>query len=203
MSDSSTILVTGGSGFIARYCILQALQAGHTVRTTVRTESRKGEVISDLKTAGAADAELTRLTFYVADLMKDEGWPEAVKGSTYVLHVASPFPPGTPKHEDELVKPAREGTLRVLKAVTASGGVKRVVLTSSVVAIQYGHPNSRYDPSKPFTEADWTDASDPKKCMPYPKSKTVAERAAWEWQERNSSVQLTTICPVCVLPPVP
>ena len=131
----STILVTGGSGFIGSHCILQLLAAGHQVRTTVRNLKREGDVRAMLKEGGAEPGD--RLSFFAADLENDAGWPEAVAGCEYVLHVASPFPPDIPRHEDELIVPAREGALRVLRAAR-DAGVKRVVLTSSFAAIGYG-----------------------------------------------------------------
>src|SRR5882757_7000283 len=145
----STILVTGGSGFIGSHTILQLLAAGHTVRTTVRSLKRESEVRAMLRQGGAEPGE--RLSFFAADLEKDAGWAEAVAGCDYVLHLASPFPPGVPKHEDELIVPAREGALRVLRAARAAG-VRRVVLTSSFAAIGYGHKPRE----TPFDETSWT-----------------------------------------------
>src|SRR5208283_152424 len=145
----STVLVTGGSGFIGSHSILQLLAAGHQVRTTVRSLKREGDVRAMLKEGGAEPGD--RLSFVAADLENDAGWPEAVAGCEYVLHVASPFPSVVPKHEDELIIPAREGALRVLRA-SRNAGVKRVVLTSSFAAIGYGHAPR----TTPFTEADWT-----------------------------------------------
>ena len=132
-----TVLVTGGSGFIGAHCILRLLQDGYRVRTTVRSLSREDEVRAMLAQGGAApDADVA---FVAADLTSDDGWADAVAGSQYVLHVASPFPLGVPKHEDELIVPAREGALRVLR-VARDAGVQRVVLTSSMAAIGYGQP---------------------------------------------------------------
>jgi nucleoside-diphosphate-sugar epimerase len=165
------MLVTGGSGFIGSHSIVQLLGAGHRVRTTVRTLKREGDVRAMLKEGGAEPDD--RLSFIAADLENDAGWSEAVEGCQYVLHVASPFPPNIPKHEDELVVPAREGSLRVLRA-SRDAGVKRVVLTSSFAAIGYGH-----SPQKtPFDETNWTDPNG-EDVRPYVKSKTLAERAAW------------------------
>ena len=131
------VLVTGGSGFIGSHCILQLLAAGHVVRTTVRHLKREGEVRALLQRGGAESGE--GLSFFAAELENDAGWAEAVKGCDYVLHVASPLPPHVPKNADELIVPAREGTLRVLRAAH-DAGVKRVVVTSSFTAIGYGHP---------------------------------------------------------------
>ena len=188
----SLVLVTGGSGFIAQHCILQLLAAGHDVRTTLRTTAREAEVRSLLKRAGADDS---RLSFAAADLVRDAGWPEAVAGCDFVLHVASPFPPSVPKHEDELIIPAREGALRVLRAARAAG-VWRVVLTSSFAAVGYGHA----DRPTPFDERDWTDLSSPD-VQPYPKSKTLAERAAWDFAAKAPGFELAVVNPVAVVGP--
>jgi nucleoside-diphosphate-sugar epimerase len=130
-----TVLVTGGSGFVGSYCVLQLLAAGNDVRTTVRNLKREADVRAMLKAGGAEPGD--RLSFVAADLEKDAGWSEAVNGCEYVLHVASPLPAREPKHEDEVIRPAVEGTLRVLRAAR-DAGVKRVVLTSSFGAIGYG-----------------------------------------------------------------
>src|SRR4051812_43851419 len=124
----STVLVTGGSGFVGSHCILQLLGAGHSVRTTVRSLKREADVRAMLKVGGADPG--AKLAFFAADLQSDAGWPEAVAGCDFVLHVASPFPASIPKHEDELIIPARQGALRLLRA-SRDAGVKRVVLTSS------------------------------------------------------------------------
>lgn len=191
----STVLVTGGSGFIGGHCIVQLLAAGHQVRTTVRDLKREGEVRAMLKEGGVEAG--SRLSFAAADLMRDAGWAEAVAGCDYVLHVASPFPAGTPKHEDELIIPAREGALRVLRA-SRDAGVKRVVLTSSFAAIGYGHPPEKNQ----FTEADWTNPERPG-VGAYQKSKTLAERAAWDFMAREGgALELSVINPVGVFGPV-
>src|SRR5258707_11938259 len=158
-----TVLVTGGSGFIGCHCILQLLAAGYQVRTTVRNLKRETDVRAMLKAGGAEPGD--RLSFIAADLENDAGWSEAVAGCEYVLHVASPLPASLPKHEDELIVPAREGTLRVLRAAR-DAGVKRVVLTSSFGAIGYGHRPRK----APFNEADWTQLID--HVTAYIKSKT-------------------------------
>lgn len=191
----STILVTGGSGFIGSHCILQLLAAGHTVRTTVRNLKREADVRAMLKVGGAEPGD--SLTFYAADLEKDAGWAEAVEGCDHVLHVASPLPSGVPKHEDELIVPAREGTLRVLRAAR-DAGVKRVVLTSSFAAVGYGHK----DHTRIYSETDWTDLDGPT-IFPYIKSKTLAERAAWDFVAREGGgLELSVVNPVGVLGPV-
>ncbi|MEO8611844.1 MAG: aldehyde reductase [Chloroflexota bacterium] len=188
------VLVTGGSGFIGAYCILQLLEAGYRVRTTVRSLKREADVRAMLKVGGADAGDA--LSFVAADLNADAGWPEALAGCTYVLHVASPFPPAQPKDENELIIPAREGTLRVLRAAR-DAGVKRVVLTSSFAAIGYGHPPT----DRPFTEEDWTELNGD--VSPYAKSKTLAERAAWDFIAREGgTLELSVINPVGVLGPV-
>jgi nucleoside-diphosphate-sugar epimerase len=190
-----TVLVTGGSGFIGSHCILQLLAAGHHVRTTVRHLKRESDVRAMLKVGGADPGN--RLTFAAADLEHDAGWPEATTGCDYVLHVASPFPPSIPKHENELIIPAREGALRVLRAAR-DAGVKRVVLTSSFAAIGYGHQPQ----ITPFDETSWTNpqASD---VLPYTKSKTLAERAAWDFMTREGgALELAVVNPVGVFGPV-
>ncbi|MGA8087178.1 MAG: aldehyde reductase [Terracidiphilus sp.] len=192
----STVLVTGGSGFIASHTILQLLAAGYQVRTTVRSLSREGDVRAMLKNGGCDQAN--RLSFVAADLMSDAGWPAAVSGCEYVLHIASPFPSTMPKHEDELILPAREGALRVLRA-SRDVGVKRVVLTSSFAAVGYGHLQQE---EEEFTEEDWTNPSGPD-VMPYTKSKTLAERAAWDFIAREGAgLELAVVNPVGVFGPV-
>jgi len=191
----STVLVTGGSGFIGCHCLLQLLDAGHTVRTTVRHLSREADVRAMLRAGGADPGN--RLSFFAADLEQDTGWPEAVAGCDFVLHVASPFPPSVPQKEDDLIVPAREGTLRVLRAAR-DAGVRRVVLTSSFAAIGYGHPPQ----TAPFTESDWTDPSAPD-VLPYVKSKTLAERAAWDFiAKEGGKLELAVVNPVGVFGPV-
>jgi nucleoside-diphosphate-sugar epimerase len=192
---SQTVLVTGGSGFIGSHCILQLLAAGYQVRTTIRNLKREPDVRAMLKIGGAEPGN--RLSFFVADLENDAGWQEAVAGCDFVLHVASPLPPSVPKHEDELIVPAREGTLRVLRA-SRDAGVKRVVVTSSFAAIGYGHKVRE----TPFNETDWTDPNGDD-VAPYTKSKTLAERAAWDFLAREGgSLELSVINPVGVFGPV-
>jgi nucleoside-diphosphate-sugar epimerase len=191
----STVLVTGGSGFIGSHSILQLLAAGHKVRTTVRSLKRERDVRAMLKESGTEPGD--GLSFIAADLENDKGWPEAVAGCDYVLHVASPFPHTVPQHEDELIVPAREGALRVLRAAR-DAGVKRVVLTSSFAAIGYGHKPQ----STPFNETNWTDLNG-EGLTGYAKSKTLAERAAWDFIAREGgSLELSVVNPVGVFGPV-
>ena len=147
-----------------------------------------------LKVGGAEPAN--QLSFIAADLLSDSGWPEAVAGCEYVLHVASPLPTSVPKHEDEVIRPAREGTLRVLRAAR-DAGVKRVVLTSSLGAVYYGHKPT----ATPFNETSWTNLDDP--TVPaYQKSKTLAERAAWDFVAQDGKgLELSVILPAGVFGP--
>jgi nucleoside-diphosphate-sugar epimerase len=190
----STVLVTGGTGFVGSHCVLQLLEAGHQVRTTVRNLKREPDVLAMLREGGAQPDG--RLRFFAADLESDAGWPEAVAGCDYVLHVASPFPPTVPKHEDELIVPAREGALRVLRA-SRDAGVKRVVLTSSFAAIGYGHKPQQ----APFDETSWTDVNGAD-VRPYVKSKALAEHAAWDFVANQSHLELSVVNPVGVFGPV-
>ncbi len=187
------VLVTGGSGYLGSHCIVSLLRQGHQVRTTVRSLARADEVRAMISAAGQ---DPTGVEFVEADLTADAGWAEAVAGCERVLHVASPFPLGVPKDADELIVPARKGTLRVLQAA-ADAGVGRVVLTSSFAAIGYGHgPMGR-----PFTEADWTDLAGPRPVAPYPQSKTLAERAAWDFAAAHPALELAVVNPVGILGP--
>lgn len=191
-ADMPPVLVTGGSGFLAAHTILQLLEAGHRVRTTVRSMGRRDELTDALIRAGA---DVRPLSFAVADLTADDGWDDAVSGAGYVLHMASPFPPKQPDDPEELIGPARDGTLRVLRAA-ARHGVRRVVLTSSFAAIGYSPKPS----GAPYDESDWTDPAQDN--SPYVLSKTLAERAAWEFAAAHPGApELTVINPVGVFGP--
>jgi dihydroflavonol-4-reductase len=191
--NEQLVLVTGGSGFIAQHCILALLSQRYRVRTTLRTLAREDEVRGQLKNGGAEPGE--RLSFVAADLERDEGWDEAVAGCTYVLHGASPTPSGAQADEDEWVRPAVDGNLRVLRAARKAG-VKRVVLTSAFGAICAGHAQMK----RPFNETDWSNLAGI--VAPYQKSKTLAERAAWEFLAREGgSLELSAVNPVAVLGP--
>jgi dihydroflavonol-4-reductase len=190
---AETVLVTGGSGFLAGWCMVELLGQGYEVRTTVRDLGREAEVREAVSVGGQAGEKIAVLA---ADLTGDEGWEEAVAGCDYVLHVASPFPPVQPKDPDELIVPAREGTRRVLRAALAAG-VKRTVVTSSVAAIAGGAKTPG-----PLTEDDWTDL-DFDGLSPYVRSKTIAERAAWELaREQGAEQRLATVNPGAILGPL-
>jgi nucleoside-diphosphate-sugar epimerase len=191
---SQTVLVTGGSGYLAGWVIAEVLDAGYSVRTTLRTPSREQEVRDSV--ARISD-HVDRLSFATADLTKDEGWADAAAGCKYVLHVASPFPPTQPKDPDDLIVPAREGTLRVLKAAI-DAGAERVVVTSSVAAID--KPEGEM-PGRILTEADWTDG-DSAQNTPYSRSKTIAEKSAWEYlEERGQRNKMATVNPGAIIGP--
>jgi dihydroflavonol-4-reductase len=193
MADTN-VLVTGGSGFIGSHCVVALLKAGYRVRATVRSPEREADVRDMLGRAGVN--ALDTLTFTVADLTSDDEWPEAVDGSDFVLHVASPYPPDEPKNEDEVIVPARDGTLRVLRAAR-DAGVKRVVLTSSFVAVCRGHGM----PEREFTEDDWTDI-DGRDVTAYVKSKVLAERAAWDFiKNEGGQTELSVINPTATFGP--
>lgn len=190
-----TVLVTGGSGFIAGWCIRRLLEAGCVVRTTVRTLAREAEVRGAI---GGAALDPARLSFHAADLTGDAGWLEAAQGARFALHLASPFPLAAPRDESELIIPARDGALRLLRAAKAAG-VERVVLTSSMAAVAYGAQPQR---TAPFTEVDWTDVNGPG-CSAYIKSKTIAERAAWDWRaQEGGALELATVNPSAVMGPI-
>jgi dihydroflavonol-4-reductase len=189
------VLVTGGTGFLGGWCVAQLLEQGREVRTTVRDLKREPAVRETVSAAGV-DAG-SRLRVFAADLMSDAGWAEAVDGCRYVLHVASPFPPEQPKDPQELIVPARDGAIRVL-GVALEAGVERVVLTSSVAAVRGSRASSA---SSPYTEADWTDGNDLSR-TPYVRSKTLAERAAWDLvHEAGATQRLATINPGAIIGP--
>ncbi|MGH3879348.1 MAG: SDR family oxidoreductase [Actinophytocola sp.] len=179
------ILVTGATGFVAGHCIADLIEHGYSVRGTVRSLVDPARV-AHLRALGG-DLELVE-----ADLTDDRGWAEAVAGVDAVLHVASPFPATMPRDEDELIRPAVDGTLRVLRA-SAAAGVRRVVLTSSIAAVSAGH-----SPGRVHTEADWSDVD---ACTAYPRSKTLAERAAWAFVAEHPELELVTVNPGLVIGP--
>ncbi|HEY9049380.1 MAG TPA: aldehyde reductase [Ohtaekwangia sp.] len=198
-ANDKTVLVTGGSGFIAIHCILKLLQQGYSVRTTLRSLGRQDEVKQMLKVGGINSPDSYRdnkLSFIEANLSEDKNWNDAVKGCEYVLHVASPTPAVKFKHEDELINPAKDGVLRVLKA-SRDANVKRVVLTSAFGAIGVGHKNR----TTPYTENDWSNLN--ADIHPYQKSKTIAEKTAWDFIKNESgNLELSAVNPVGVMGPI-
>jgi len=193
--ETKIVLVSGGSGFLGGWCVVELLRQGYAVRTTVRDLAREAEVRSAVATQVDAGE---RLTVLAADLLADDGWAEAVAGCGHVLHVASPFPPVQPKDPDELIVPAREGTLRVLRAAL-DAGVERIVVTSSVAAIT---GSGKAVSGRPLDERDWSDPEN-MDMTPYARSKTIAELAAWELaRERGATEKLTTVNPGAIIGPV-
>jgi nucleoside-diphosphate-sugar epimerase len=189
------VLVTGGTGFLGGWCIASLLGRGYEVRATVRDLARERAVRDAVRAAGV-DAD-SRLTVLASDLTSDAGWSDGAAGCRYVLHVASPFPPTQPKDPDELIVPARDGALRVLRAAL-DAGVERMVMTSSIAAVRSARPSSA---DAPYTEADWTDGNDDTR-TPYVRSKTLAEQAAWRHaREAGAEGRLATINPGAIIGP--
>ncbi len=186
------VLVTGASGFIAIHCINELLNTGYAVKGSLRNMKREDEVRKSLE-KGSDDH---KLEFCKLDLLDDEGWHEAASDCDYLLHIASPFTIEEPRKESLLIKPALEGTLRALNAAKNSSKLKKVVLTSSMAAIAYGHDKKLCNPE------DWTDIT--KDVGAYVKSKTIAEKAAWEFihSDNEHSFSMTTILPGMVFGPV-
>lgn len=192
--NNELVLVTGGTGFIAQHCTIALLESGYRVRTTVRSFSREAEVRKNLKVGGAEPGD--RLEFVSADLGADQGWAEAAAGCRFVMHGASPTPSGDQVLEEDWIRPAVDGNLRVLRAAR-DAGVKRVVLTSAFGAVGMGHKTSY---RRPFNETDWSDLNGD--IAPYQKSKTLSERAAWDFIAREGGgLELTAINPTAVLGP--
>ena len=194
MNKPETVLVTGGTGFVGGQCIVALLQQGYQVRTTLRSLASQASVLETLKTSGLTPGD--QLEFVEADLTDDHHWDAAMHGCAYVLHVASPVALAAATPESEVLKPAVEGTLRVLKAARQAG-VKRVVLTSSFGAVGFSHT----DKTTETTEADWTDPQ-LNGLSTYEKSKGLAERAAWDFiQREGGALELSVINPVAILGP--
>ena len=188
---AGTVFVSGGSGYIAGFLIKQLIDEGWMVHTSIRDLGKEAAVRTSLTT------DDNKLKFFAADLISDKGWAEAMAGCSHVAHVASPFPPAAPKHEDELIVPARDGALRALRAAKEAG-VSRFVLTSSMAAIAYGHGAADHI----VTEADWTDVNSPD-AYPYVKSKTIAERAARDWiAAEGGTMEFVSVNPSLVLGPL-
>ena len=187
------VLVTGSTGFIGLHCIHQLIEKGYSVNGTLRSKSREEEVRSSLKKANLSD---TNLSLYECDLMSDDGWEKAIDGCDYVLHIASPFINGLPDHEDDLIKPALTGTQRILKLSSANPQIKKIIITSSFAAV-----GDTFNGQTVFNESDWSDPNN-NKISAYNKSKTLAEKSAWDFMESNPSFKLTVINPVGVIGPM-
>ncbi|MEZ0110941.1 nucleoside-diphosphate-sugar epimerase [Catenulispora sp. EB89] len=190
MSAMNRVLVTGGSGYLGSQVVAALLRDGRDVRATVRSLSREAGLREAVRRGGADDAGLEVVA---AELLADAGWKEAVAGVEEVHHVASPIPVTQPDDPDELIVPAREGTLRVLRAAR-DAGVRRVVLTSSFAAVGYTPK-----PGAEYTEADWTDPDMPGLAA-YPRSKAIAERAAWDLMA-DGDTELVTVNPTAIFGP--
>lgn len=193
--EDQTVLITGASGYIAKHTVLRFLNAGFHVRGSIRSQRRADEVRDAVASGVSSDVDLdSTLSFVTLDLSSDGGWEEALSGVDVLVHMASPFPIAQPKNADELIRPAVDGTLRALRAAKANG-VSRVVLTSSVAAITGSEAKS----GSAFTEEDWTEVDHPTS-SPYMVSKTLAERAAWDFVTNDApELSLTVINPGFVL----
>lgn len=187
------VLVTGSTGFIGLHCIHQLIEKGYSVNGTLRSKSREEEVRSSLKEANLSDANLN---LYECDLMSDDGWEKAIDGCDYVLHIASPFINGLPDHEDDLIKPALTGTQRILELSATNPQIKKIIITSSFAAV-----GDTFNGQTVFNESDWSDPNN-NKISAYNKSKTLAEKSAWDFMESNPSFKLTVINPVGVIGPM-
>ncbi len=193
---TKTVLVTGASGFIAQQLILDLLDKGYQVRGTVRSLA-KGNVLKDA--LRPHNVKIDEMELVECDLESDKGWDEAVAGVDVIQHLASPFPMSVPKDPNDLIRPARDGALRVLKAAKKAG-INRVIMTSSFAAVGYGWGD---DLPEVCTEEHWTNPNNTADCRPYMQSKTLAERAAWEYVEgEGKGIQLTAINPVAVFGPI-
>jgi nucleoside-diphosphate-sugar epimerase len=189
---SATVLVTGGSGFLGSWVLVELLKAGHRVRTTVRSRDKEPVVRAMVERGGAATEGL--LSFHAADLLGDEGWAEACAGTDFVIHVASPLTAS--RNPEDVIRPAVEGTLRVLLAAR-DAAVKRVVFTSTCGAIYYGHPPR----AEPFDETSWTNLESGDMSA-YVRSKALAERAAWDFMKaQGGALELSVVNPSGIFGP--
>jgi dihydroflavonol-4-reductase len=188
------VLVTGGTGYLARWCIRLLLERGYDVHTTVRDQSAE----AGLRALVSPDADPGRLRAFPVDLLRDDGWKQAADSCDYVLHVASPFPPAQPKDADELIVPARDGTIRVLDAAYAAGA-RRVVITSSIAAIRN---TGTAEAERPFSEEDWASPGN-RAATPYDRSKLAAEQAAWDHaRDTGHTARLSVINPGAIIGPL-
>lgn len=197
MNSKGKVLLTGVTGFLGSHTAIQLLERGYEVLGTLRNLDRAEAIKAVI---AQHTSQIDRLSFAVADLADSQVWDTLTKGIDFVQHIASPFPRKLPLHENDLIVPAKKGALNILKAASVNK-VKRVVLTSSTGAILYG--KSKVERNSTFDESDWTDASNKKDSTPYFRSKTIAERAAWEFMKKDrSGMELATVCPGAILGPV-
>lgn len=195
--SNKKVLLTGVTGFLGSHTTIRLLNKDFDVIGTLRSKDR---ISSIRETIGKYSPNINNLTFAEADLSDEEIWLDLTKDVDYVLHIASPFPRELPKHENDLIEPAKRGTLNILKAATANS-VKRVVMVSALGTITYG--KTKEELSSVFDEDDWTDESNLKDTTAYYRSKTIAEKAAWDFlEEEESKLEFTTICPAAILGPV-
>ena len=185
------ILVTGGTSYIGKHCIAHLLNKQYKVRTTIRDLRKANQIETDLKKYLNKDFHID---FYEADLLNDSGWNNAISGCDAIMHVAGPYPISFEGPEEDQIKPHEQGALRILK-LAKSNGVERVVLTSSIAAVWMGVPGD-----KDLDESKWTNESI-ENIDPYIKSKTIKEKAVWDYATKNKSIKLTTILPPVVLGP--
>ena len=191
MRDQPTVLVTGAAGYVGSHVVNRLLGRGYAVRAAVRSERRLQAVMDTVASAGLDPHDVD---FAVVDLAADDGWPAAVAGTRYVMHIASPFPAESPDDDDDIIIPAHQGTLRVLRHAR-DGGCEKVVFTSSFAAVGYSSKGSEQ-----WSEDDWTDPDDDNTA--YVRSKAIAERAAWDFVIREGgSLRLTTLVPVGIFGP--
>lgn len=192
----ATVLVTGVTGFLGSHVTIQLLNRGYDVVGTMRSLKRADAMRGII---AAHTEHVANLRFVEADLLTAD-WDAVMEGIDFVQHIASPFPQVLPKDEDELIRPAKEGALKVLQAAKRMG-VQRVVLTSSVGAVSYGKTPSQLQAV--LDEKDWTDITNLKDSTPYFRSKTIAERAAWDYVKgEGKGLELVTICPGGILGPL-
>lgn len=195
--NNQKVLLTGITGFLGSHTAIQLLNKGYLVTGTLRDKNR---INSIREIIGQHTPNVHNLTIEVADLDDSKVWKKLVQNMDFIQHIASPFPRVLPKHENELILPAKNGTLNILKAASEAK-VKRVVMVSSLAAVIYG--KSKKDRNNVFNEADWTDETNKQDTAPYLRSKTIAEKAAWEYLEQNNTgLELTTVLPGAILGPV-
>ncbi|RBQ11535.1 SDR family oxidoreductase [Pedobacter miscanthi] len=195
--NNKKVLLTGVTGFLGSHAAIQLLNKGYEVRGTLRD---KGRIDAIREVIAAHTGQINKLEFAVAELSDGGAWKELTQGIDFIQHTASPFPRELPRDENDLILPAKNGTLNILEAAAANQ-VKRIVMTSSLSAIAYGRANR--EDGKVFNENDWTDVNSKKDITPYYKSKTIAEKAAWDFiRNSETDLELVTVCPGAILGPV-